>query len=260
MTNKIKILISDDNSEFSISCASQLIASGYTVIPARNDGYEILKNINCENPDIVIVDSTLTSLDTPDLLKRFLSVQNINKPSFIITSSYDNPIVERQLMENGACYYILKPFEMSVLLDRINCVAQTLNSHTAVNKQPPKSLEVLITDIIHKIGVPAHIKGYNYLRTSILMSVNDEQKLESITKVLYPSVAALYNTTPSRVERAIRHAIELAWLRGDANVLNSYFGCTLNSGKGKPTNSEFIALIADRIRLSFKSQDYKHII
>ncbi|MEG0615070.1 MAG: sporulation transcription factor Spo0A, partial [Oscillospiraceae bacterium] len=165
---------------------------------------------------------------------------------------YDNQFMEKQLMENGAAMLLLKPFELRILPERINALAgkksiKMLNANSEEN-----DMEVIITDIIHQIGVPAHIKGYHYLRESIMLSVFDSQMLESVTKVLYPTVAKKFGTTSSRVERAIRHAIEIAWDRGDLDTINSYFGYTVNTGKGKPTNSEFIALITDKLRLKYK--------
>ena len=159
-------------------------------------------------------------------------------------------------MENGAAYFMLRPFEVKILGERIlaltskdSSTGDEINFHKNVKAT---SLEVVVTDIIHQIGVPAHIKGYHYLREAIIQSVNDSSKLESVTKVLYPCVAKKFQTTPSRVERAIRHAIEIAWDRGNLDTLNSFFGYTVNTGKGKPTNSEFVALITDKIRLKYK--------
>ena len=161
-------------------------------------------------------------------------------------------------MTAGAAYFMLKPFDVKILGERIKAM---LNIDTDISaetvhprmKPTPANLEIIVTDIIHQIGVPAHIKGYHYLREAIICSVNDKEMLESVTKLLYPAVAKKFATTPSRVERAIRHAIEIAWDRGDIDTLNSFFGYTINTGKGKPTNSEFIALITDKIRLKFNA-------
>lgn len=251
MTNKIKVLIGDEQSDYGVACATALKSAGYKVVTSKKDGLAVYDTIKSEQPDVCLIDTTMINLDALALLKRFSSQSN--KPIFIVTSSYDNSIIEQQVMENGASVYLLKPFEMSVLTDRINDAVN--RGSISLQKQTGKRMEITVTEIIHQLGVPAHIKGYQYLRTAILESIYDEEKLESVTKVLYPTVALMYKTTPSRVERAIRHAIEIAWDRGNVDTLNSYFGCTVNTGKGKPTNSEFIALISDKIRLSSKKEE-----
>lgn len=253
MKNKIKVLIGDDSKDYAMVCAAELRAHGFSVINTPKDGLLIYDTIKKELPDVVIVESTMINLDALALLSRFSKSGDIvRRPAFIVTSAYDNPVVEKQLIENGAAYFMLKPFEMSVLAERINTVMmnESLSVLSVQKKGTAKSLELIVTEIIHQLGVPAHIKGYQYLRTAIIESVKDDEKLESVTKILYPTVADAYNTTPSRVERAIRHAIEIAWDRGNVDTLNAYFGYTVNTGKGKPTNSEFIALIADKIKLA----------
>ena len=161
-------------------------------------------------------------------------------------------------MQEGAAYYIVRPFDYHMLGDRINQImgydvmGKDAGALTAV-RQPAPDMEVVVTEMIHQLGVPAHIKGYHYLRNAIMHSIKDPEMLESVTKLMYPTVAKEYGTTPSRVERAIRHAIEIAWDRGDVDTLNSFFGYTVNTGKGKPTNSEFIALIVDKIKLRYKN-------
>jgi two-component system response regulator (stage 0 sporulation protein A) len=166
---------------------------------------------------------------------------------FIITSAIQNSFIERQVFESGAAYFLVKPFEAENLCSIIKSIAQKTASADCTDA------EIIVTNIIHKLGVPAHIKGYHYLRTAILEASKDRRLLDSITKCLYPLVAEKYSTTPSRVERAIRHAIELAWDRGNAEVLESFFGYTINTYRGKPTNSEFIALITDKLILQRKS-------
>jgi two-component system response regulator (stage 0 sporulation protein A) len=171
----------------------------------------------------------------------------LKMPAFIITSSYDNEFIERQVMESGAFYYLLKPYDAEDLCSVIkNAMAEKISNLS-------DDMEIVVTDIIHQLGVPAHIKGYHYLRTAILYSIEDKNLLDSVTKLLYPTVAGIYETTSSRVERAIRHAIEIAWDRGNIDTLNSFFGYTVDTSKGKPTNSEFIALITDKLRLQYKS-------
>ena len=197
----------------------------------------------------------MPNLDAIELMKK-IQVSIFKKPLFIVVSTYDNPFIEKQVMDCGASYFMLRPFEPKVLADRIFALTgKEEESDHGINFQKNSqatNLEVIVTDIIHQIGVPAHIKGYHYLREAIIQSVYDASKLESVTKVLYPSVAKKFMTTSSRVERAIRHAIEIAWDRGNLDTLNSFFGYTINTGKGKPTNSEFVALITDKIRLKYK--------
>lgn len=212
--------------------------------------------IKNEQPDVVIADAVMPSLDAIELIRKIQN-SSYQKPLFIITSAYENSFIETQVMNAGASYFMLKPFDIKILGERIKSMLDidtdiSSDSSYTKNKQSI-NLEIIVTDIIHQIGVPAHIKGYHYLREAIIQSVNDKEMLESVTKLLYPAVAKKFATTPSRVERAIRHAIEIAWDRGDIDTLNSFFGYTINTGKGKPTNSEFIALIADKISLKFKT-------
>ena len=176
-----------------------------------------------------------------------------SRPEFIVTSAYDNPFVEKQVMQNGAAYFMLRPFDVNTLRDRIESVVNKNENDTGSPVNDSSDMEIVVTDVIHQLGVPAHIKGYHYLREAILSSLADHDLLESVTKSLYPSVASKFQTTSSRVERAIRHAIEIAWDRGNVEILNSFFGYTVNTSKGKPTNSEFIALITDKLRLQYKS-------
>jgi two-component system response regulator (stage 0 sporulation protein A) len=173
-------------------------------------------------------------------------------PMFIIVTAYENPILERQLLANGATYFMLKPFEPSTLVKVIKELMKTSRQKALELNNGQPDMEVIVTELIHQLGVPAHIKGYHYLREAILFCINDKKLLESVTKELYPTVADKFVTTPSRVERAIRHAIEIAWDRGNVEILQDYFGYTINQQKGKPTNSEFIALLVDKIRLRYR--------
>lgn len=243
MSDRKKVLIGDDTVDFGITTASALRSYDLYAITRRKDGNILLNAIREEKPDVVIIDAVMPHMDAIELIKRVKAELQIF-PAFIVTSSYDNPFVERQIMELGARYFMLKPFEISVLAERIqSLIAQPIRNHSS------QDMEIRVTEIIHQLGVPAHIKGYHYLRAAILASLNDPELLESVTKMLYPTVAQKFDTTSSRVERAIRHAIEIAWDRGDLDVLNSYFGYTVNTCKGKPTNSEFIALVTDKLRL-----------
>lgn len=256
MTNKIKILIGDDSAQYGVFCASSLRSMGFFVITRQKDGMVIYDAIKNEQPDIVITDAVMPSLDAIELIKK-IGASSYKKPMFIVTSAYENAFIESQVMAAGASYFMLKPFDIKMLGDRIKAMLDIDTDigagSQAVHKKGSPNLEIIVTDIIHQIGVPAHIKGYHYLREAIISCVNDREMLESVTKLLYPSVAKKFTTTPSRVERAIRHAIEIAWDRGDVDTLNSFFGYTINVGKGKPTNSEFIALITDKICLKYKS-------
>ena len=247
MNNKIRVLIGDDTVDYGITTASALRNYGLYAITRKKDGNVLLHAILDEKPDVVMIDSVLPHMDAIELIKNVRTSAE-NFPVFIVTSTYDNPFVERQIVEAGAAYYMLRPFNVSSLAERIIAL-------TSSNDQTRKTenLEIIVTDMIHQLGVPAHIKGYHYLRASIMLSIDNPELLESVTKLLYPTVAQKFNTTSSRVERAIRHAIEIAWDRGDLDILNSFFGYTVNTCKGKPTNSEFIALLTDKLRLQLKT-------
>jgi len=255
MSNKIKVLIGDDSAEYGVSYANTLRTMGFFVVARPKDGLALFDAIKNEMPDVVIIDAIMPNLDAIELMKKIM-VSIYKKPLFIVVSTYDNPFIEKQVMENGASYFMLRPFEVKTLGERILALTgRETGEEQGISFQKntgATNLEVIVTDIIHQIGVPAHIKGYHYLREAIIESVLDASKLESVTKVLYPSVAKKFQTTASRVERAIRHAIEIAWDRGNLDTLNSFFGYTINTGKGKPTNSEFVALITDKIRLKYR--------
>ncbi|MDE6091774.1 MAG: sporulation transcription factor Spo0A, partial [Ruminococcus sp.] len=203
-------------------------------------------SIRNDPPDVVVIDITAQNGDVVSIMKRVREL-GVKFPVFVVTSSYDNEFIERQVIDNGASKFLLKPYDADDLCRAINsALGDRANSLS-------DDMEVVVTDIIHQLGVPAHIKGYHYLRTAILYSIEDKTLLDSVTKLLYPTVAGIYDTTSSRVERAIRHAIEIAWDRGNVDTLNSFFGYTVDTGKGKPTNSEFIALITDKLRLRYKA-------
>lgn len=246
MNHKKKILIGDDTADYGITTASSLRSYDLYAITRKKDGAVLLNSILDEQPDVVIVDTTMPHMDAIELIKR-TKAESQKFPAFIVTSGYDNPFVERQIMELGAAYFMLKPFDTATLAERILSITSQRTQTSA------QDLEITVTDVIHQLGVPAHIKGYHYLRAAILASIDNPELLDSITKMLYPTVAQIFNTTSSRVERAIRHAIEIAWDRGDLDILNSFFGYTVNTYKGKPTNSEFIALITDKLRLQQKN-------
>lgn len=253
MQKKLKVIIADDSTEFGNSCAMALRNSGMEVSLCPKDGAKLLDEIMLKSPDVVLADVFMSGLDILGVLKKLETIDKAKRPMVMAVSSFDNPKLESETVLAGADYYFIKPFDTKMLCERIIQMSGWKNLTASVGvKRANNDLEFLITDIIHQIGVPAHIKGYHYLREAIILAVNDDTIINSVTKLLYPTVAKRYSTTSSRVERAIRHAIEVAWDRGDVDVLNSYFGYTIHNGRGKPTNSEFIAMIADKLRLQLK--------
>ncbi len=250
MENKIKILISEDESEHYEKALSGM---GFEVFSVSKNGRELFDNIILKKPDVVLSCAFLPQMDLVSVISAVKEKSPECSPLFIAIISSKSALLEKELISGGAAYCFIKPVEYSVLGERIKSLCSANGKTSPGQISSSSNLEVVITDIIHQIGVPAHIKGYHYLREAIMMAVNDIEIMNSVTKCLYPSVAKKHGTTSSRVERAIRHAIEVAWDRGDVDVLNSYFGYTIHSGKGKPTNSEFISLIADKLRVSMKT-------
>lgn len=254
MENKIRILISDDDVEFCSSCEKALSSFGFEAHSVCKNGRVLLDNIVSFKPSIVLSDAFLSQIDLLGVISSVNENNSEKSPVFLAVIPSENGFLEKELLSGGVSYCFIKPLDCAVLAERIRsiCLGSGHNNPVSAEKEN-RNLEIVITDIIHQIGVPAHIKGYHYLREAIIMAVDDIDIMNSVTKCLYPSVAKKHGTTSSRVERAIRHAIEVAWDRGDVDVLNSYFGYTIHSGKGKPTNSEFIALIADKLRVNMKS-------
>lgn len=264
---KISVLIADDNKEFcSILNDYLLNQRDIMVTGIAKDGLEALKLIEERKPDLVVLDIIMPHLDGLGVLER-LNTMNINPmPRIIVLSAVGQDKITQRAITLGADYYVVKPFDMDVFTKRIRqmfnntissdetkkTISLVDTSEVRISKNNPNDLEAEITNIIHEIGVPAHIKGYMYLREAITMVVNDMELLSAVTKELYPSIAKKYNTTASRVERAIRHAIEVAWSRGQVETINKIFGYTIHNDKGKPTNSEFIAMVADKLRLKNK--------
>ena len=262
--SKVSVAIADDN-EIMLELLGDIVSDDdeLEVVGTAKDGEEAYQLIKEKEPDVVLLDIVMPKLDGLDVLdkvKQDPAIKNI--PSFVMVSAIGKERITEDAFERGADYFIMKPFDHDLIINRIKHVQAQKNGRKAVNNgkivermemHPQKSLEAEITEIIHEVGVPAHIKGYQYLREAIMMSVNDMEMLNSITKILYPSIAKKFQTTPSRVERAIRHAIEVAWSRGKMDTIDEMFGYTINNGKGKPTNSEFIAFITDRIRLQMNS-------
>lgn len=255
MEKIMKIMLAEDTTEYGTTCAKALRANGYDVMTVPKDGAQILKSLKSNQPDVLIMDMFLLHTDALGVLNALKDLHLPNKPVIIVTSGVDNARFEHEVLSAGADYYILKPFDVDVLSQRISQLTgwQKEGKSASSMGDRQQSLEVVVSDIMHQIGVPAHIKGYQYLREAIISCVNDSEMMSSVTKLLYPSVAKTFKTTPSRVERAIRHAIEVAWDRGDVDVLSSYFGYTIQNSRGKPTNSEFIAMISDKLRLRLKA-------
>ena len=261
MDQRIKVLIADENNDFRHAIRENLIRAGIDVVDETDSGFDVLTKIKRSTPDVVIIDVWLPSLDAVQVIKKSKTLfQNpANIPDFIVISYCSNPNIFAEAIEAGAAYCMGKPFEYATLIERIARIyknRQSAYKNQIMNgiqyAQEPSDLESQVTEIIHRIGVPAHIKGYQYLRTAIMMTIEDNDLINAVTKVLYPAVAKKYQTTSSRVERAIRHAIEVAWDRGDIDTLNAFLGYTIQNERGKPTNSEFIAMIADNMRLKNK--------
>ncbi len=255
MLKRLKVLIADDAAEFGQACSKALNNYGMDTLFCAKDGVEVVSKIHAYSPDVVLADVFMPGKDLMGVMSEIAKSGIKTPPVFMAMSSFDNPRLENETIMSGASYYFIKPFDFGLLAERINQIAGWESSNITRPKTDnvtDSDLELMITEIIHQIGVPAHIKGYHYLREAIIMSVKNADVINSVTKVLYPTVAKKHNTTASRVERAIRHAIEVAWDRGDVDILNSYFGYTIHNEKGKPTNSEFIAMIADKLRLRLK--------
>ena len=258
MDNNQKILVCDENAMQRHTLIDKLHMAGFKNVYEAANGEEALQKISDIHPDIVISDIWLSKLDGIGVLRQSKKMSYLPdlSPSFIILSMISNPALFVEASNAGAEVCLMKPYDFDNLLGHITMIQKKRSSEQSsapsADDTLPADIESHVTKIIHQIGVPAHIKGYQYLRTAILMTVRDSDIINSVTKVLYPSVAKKYQTTTSRVERAIRHAIEVAWDRGDIDTLNSYFGYTIQNNRGKPTNSEFIAMIADNLRLKYK--------
>ncbi|MDU7654307.1 MAG: sporulation transcription factor Spo0A, partial [Clostridium sp.] len=259
--SKISVLIADDNKEFCSILNDYLLNQKDIVVTGiAKDGREALELIQQKQPDLVVLDIIMPHLDGLGVLEKLNGMDLDKMPRVIVLSAVGQDKITQQAITLGADYYVVKPFDMDIFTKRIremfstqdvetkrrSVSTQVVQREAAATSRGPIDLETEITSIIHEIGVPAHIKGYMYLREAITMVVNDMELLSAVTKELYPSIAKKYNTTASRVERAIRHAIEVAWGRGQVDAINKLFGYTVHNEKGKPTNSEFIAIIADK--------------
>jgi len=245
MNNKIKVLICDDSAEDGIKTANALRTYGFYTYTRPKDGKLIFDAIIKEKPDVIVMDMNIINIDSLSLVRR-IKRKNLNSPLFIITSSYENSFMEKKLLENGASYFLLKPFDCEGLCEIINDLVQD-NELCRY-----ETLESIVTEIIHKVGIPTKIKGFRYLRTAILSSYENNLLLKNVTTQLYPDIARQYNTTGICVERDIRHAITSAWEKGNPLALNEFFEYPLEVGKKRPTNSEFISLITENLLIKYR--------
>ncbi|MDF2686654.1 MAG: hypothetical protein K0S55_1836 [Clostridia bacterium] len=266
MSKKTKILILDEQGDFRDTCKEQLTNFGFDVIEATNDPFRALDVISTQEPDVVLFDIILSKIDGIEFLKEANVLPVKHKSFYIAESVVSNDAIIAKTMSLGAKYYIIKPFDFGILKERIELIhkhddvsttkkASSESNINSIDENPETielELEKQITSIISEIGIPAHVKGYHYVRASIILAIQTPESINAITKIIYPVIAKKYLTSPSRVERAIRHAIEVAWDRGNIETLNRIFGYSINEKKGKPTNSEFIAMIADQLRLENK--------
>ena len=253
MDHCTNVLIADSTEEFCTALSSSLQrAGGFGICGMASDGEQAIRQILEKKPDILVLDLMLAKQDGISVLKAISNMER--RPVTLATSGFVTEYVANAVANLGVRYLMLKPCDMSAVVERLEEIRGGENQRLFSGRRQDKtSIESMVTGIIHEIGVPAHIKGYQYLREAIIIAVGDMDVINAITKVLYPQVAKTFQTTPSRVERAIRHAIEVAWDRGDLDTLQRFFGYTVSNTKGKPTNSEFIALIADKLQLQLKS-------
>lgn len=249
MGQKIKILLCDDQNEATKTLVSFLKSEGYETALTERNAQKLSDMIANFAPDVVLTDVFLVGGDAISVMKKTL--KSANPPIFIVISNSCSPAIESSVMNEGAKYFFLKPIDMNVLSERIAFFTGAVAVPTP-GLSAGYDLELMATEMFHQIGVPAHIKGYHFLREAIMLYVENRDMMGYVTKQLYPTIAKRFSTTPTRVERAIRHAIEVAWDRGDIDMLNYYFGYTINNARGKPTNSEFIAMISDKLRLKMR--------
>lgn len=259
----LNVAIADDNQKI-LDVLENIISMDkeLNLVGKAKNGEEMCQIIKDRQPDVVLLDLIMPKMDGLTVMEQVNRDHSVNKrPYFIVITAVGQERITEDAFNKGANYYVMKPFNNEVLLDRIKSVRKMFRNNEKKNEDGRlegtargEDLENRVTNMLHEIGIPAHIKGYHYLRDAIIMAVKDVDVLNAITKILYPTVAKKYQTTSSRVERAIRHAIEVAWSRGKLDTLDELFGYTVSTGKGKPTNSEFIALIADTIQLEYKKK------
>lgn len=262
---KLNIVLADDNDNM-LELIDDVISGeeDFEIVGKAGNGEEAVKLIKEKRPDVAVLDVIMPKLDGLGVIEKVREDKSIEKiPEFVMLSAVGKEEITETAFNLGANYYVMKPFDNKVLIKRLRTIKENKGKQSKTVKSKniqhndnslevsDRVLEMEVTNIIHEIGVPAHIKGYQYIRDAIILSIKDSEMINSITKILYPAISKKYQTTPSRVERAIRHSIEVAWSRGNTDVIEEFFGYTVSDGKGKPTNSEFIALIADRLRLTY---------
>lgn len=260
MSKEIKIIVADDNRNFCQMLQTYFASQeDITVAGAAYNGLEAWELIQTNEPDLVILDVVMPNLDGLSILERINAQTIMKRPKIIMVTAFRNESITHQAMMLGVDYFFLKPLDLDVLCKRIRSLTQDIalaapSQFLPINNPVGSELNLVgeVTTIMHQIGIPAHVKGYQYIRDAILMVVEDFSLLGAVTKELYPSIAKKYNTAPSRVDRGIRHAIELAWERGQTDILKRIFGYSMNIELQKPTNSEFIALLADKLRVMSK--------
>ena len=247
--DKVRFLMSDTSADVTAACREALEQKGVEVTVVEKDGLQVLQKMLVVRPQVVLLDAFMPGLDALAVKQKYVAAGETHT-TFFVTGAFQSEEMVQELLDEGFAYYFVKPFDENVLASRVLKVAH--GHQKRLITASVDSDELKVTDILHQIGVPAHIKGYNYLRNAIDLCIHDDEFINSITKLLYPTVAKNFSTTSSRVERAIRHAIEVAWNRGREEVLTDIFGYTIDTNKGKPTNGEFIAMISDSIKLKMK--------
>lgn len=248
----LTVLLTDEKDEATQKLAFALSANKMDVKLCSKNGAEILRVFEESHPDVIIMDAFLQHIDAIGVIKRINETDPVKRPMLIIMSGIDNPNFEREFTKAGIDYYFLKPIDPKSMAERIVQISSWAGANGSSSYETEEDLYVVITKALHDVGVPAHVSGYSYVREAIKLTIEDPEMLKAVTKILYPTVGKHFGSTAPRVERAIRHAIELGWGRADIEKLNEYFGYTIQSDRGKPTNSEFIAMISDRIRLGRK--------
>ena len=245
--DKVKFLMSDTSADVTAACREALELKGVEVTVVEKDGLKVLQKMLSVRPQVVLLDAFMPGLDALAVKQKY-NAAGERHTAFFVTGAFQSEEMVQELLDEGFAYYFVKPFDENVLASRVLKVALGHEKRVLVQTSVDSD-ELTVTEILHQIGVPAHIKGYQFLRDAILLTMDEPDYINAVTKRLYPEIAKKNGTTASRVERAIRHAIEVAWDRGDVDTLNSYFGYTIHNLRGKPTNSEFIAMIADKMRL-----------
>ena len=245
--DKVKFLMSDTSAEVTAACREALELKGVEVTVVEKDGLKVLQKMLAVRPQVVLLDAFMPGLDALAVKQKY-NAAGERHTAFFVTGAFQSEEMVQELLDEGFAYYFVKPFDENVLASRVLKVALGHEKRVLVQTSVDSD-ELTVTEILHQIGVPTHIKGYQFLRDAILLTMDEPDYINAVTKRLYPEIAKKNGTTASRVERAIRHAIEVAWDRGDVDTLNSYFGYTIHNLRGKPTNSEFIAMIADKMRL-----------